>query len=69
MRQVQQHVQANRIISVSALNEGERPPRKYSSGRVCAYHDCGTRLSIYNKGSYCSHHTKAVVAVRGKKAL
>ena len=52
-----------------ALNDHDRPPRKYVSGRLCAAHGCDTRLSIYNKGSYCSLHTKDVVRVRGKRAL
>ena len=28
----------------------------YESGRVCAEPDCGTKLSMYNKWSYCWQH-------------
>ncbi len=53
--------------SVRALNDHDRPPRRYPSGRLCAETGCDTRLSIYNKGSYCSLHTQDVMRVRGKK--
>ena len=55
--------------SVRALNDHDRPPRRYLSGRVCGYHACDTYLSIYNKGSYCALHTKDVMRVRGKRAM
>jgi hypothetical protein len=35
-----------------------RPPREFSSGRLCRRPGCGTRLSIYNEGAFCSVHTK-----------
>ena len=31
-------------------------PTSYKSGRVCAEPSCGTHLSIYNAGAYCSLH-------------
>jgi hypothetical protein len=49
------------------FNDHDRPPQRFASGRVCADYDCGTRLSIYNKGYYCSLHEQSVVSVRGKK--
>jgi hypothetical protein len=33
-------------------------PREFSSGRLCRRPGCGTRLSIYNEGAFCSLHTK-----------
>ena len=48
--------------------------RTFGRGRLCGEPGCGTRLSIYNDGSFCSHHqakitprmlgTKVVVAHR-----
>jgi len=51
-----------------ALKGYGRPPRRFPSGRVCATHDCGTCLSVYNAGCYCSQHTPDVRArSRSKK--
>ncbi len=36
---------------------GFRPPRTYTSTRVCARGSCGTRLSQYNRYEYCFTHT------------
>jgi len=55
--------------NVRALNDKDRPPRRYQPGRLCADHACETRLSIYNQGSYCSLHTKDVMRVRGKRTV
>lgn len=33
-----------------------RPNRKFSDGRVCGAPGCETRLSIYNKWTYCWQH-------------
>ena len=30
-----------------------RPSKTYSQDRVCKEPDCGTQLSIYNRGKYC----------------
>jgi hypothetical protein len=65
---VQERMQTGGVIGVGSFNDHDRPPRRFASGRVCANCDCGTRLSIYNNGSYCSLHAKGVVRVRGKKA-
>ncbi len=65
---MQVRTQTNVTTSVRALSEHARPPRRYLSGRLCAESSCDTRLSIYNKGSYCSLHTKDVTRIRVKKA-
>jgi hypothetical protein len=55
-------------IGVVATNDHDRPPRKFSAGRVCVEYGCGASLSIYNDGSYCSlHHLCRVPRLRGKK--
>jgi hypothetical protein len=60
---MQHHAQENGTISVRAFNDHERPPRKFSSGRVCAEPGCRTRLSVYNGRDYCSLH-RIVLAPR-----
>jgi hypothetical protein len=45
-----------------------RPSRTFPRGRVCAEDGCGTRLSIYNEGRFCSRHEpQAAPRMRGKK--
>ena len=42
--------------------------RTFARGRLCAEPGCGTRLSIYNEGSFCSQHqAKVTPRMRGKK--
>ena len=42
--------------------------RQFPSGRVCSHEDCGTRLSIYNDGEFCSRHEPmTTVRTRGVK--
>jgi len=65
---MQQRIQAV-VRGVAVPNDHERPPRKFPPGRLCAEANCETRLSIYNKGDYCSLHTQSVVRLRGKRAL
>ena len=56
-------------ISVRALNDHDRPPRKFALGRLCAEPACATRLSVYNESDYCSLHRVAVTPRnRGEKA-
>lgn len=43
-------------VSVRALDDHQRPPRRFPPGRVCAEYGCDTLLSIYNEGNYCSKH-------------
>lgn len=46
--------------------EGSRPKAK--PGRVCREDGCGTRLSIYNDGSWCSLHAPMITPrTRGRK--
>lgn len=40
----------------AAVRTLPRPNRQYVSGRVCASPGCGTKLSRYNKWSYCWQH-------------
>jgi len=55
-------------IGGSAFTGTGRPSRTFSRGRVCAEDGCGTRLSIYNEGRYCSQHEpQAAPRLRGKK--
>jgi len=55
-------------ISVRALNDHDRPPRRFAPGRVCAEHDCDVHVSIYNASDYCSlHEAKITPRIRGKK--
>jgi hypothetical protein len=68
VKQVQEHKQNVVTIGVASFNDHDRAPRRFLLGRVCAEYDCGTRLSIYNDGSYCSLHAPAVAPrLRGKK--
>jgi hypothetical protein len=44
--------------------------RTLGRGRLCTEPGCGTRLSIYNDGYYCSQHqAKAPPKTRGRKAV
>jgi hypothetical protein len=46
----------------------DRPSRAFKPDRVCEEADCGTRLSIYNKGKYCyKHEPHSVPRTRGRK--
>ena len=46
----------------------DRPVRMFLPGRQCAEPQCGTTLSIYNEGSYCSlHATDYANLVRGRR--
>jgi len=49
-------------------NNHDRPPRTFSSGRVCAEPGCDTCLSVYNSRPYCSLHLLGVAPrLRGNK--
>jgi hypothetical protein len=55
-------------IGGSGFAGSGRPSRTFPRGRVCAHDGCGTRLSIYNEGRYCSRHEPQVTPrMRGKK--
>ena len=47
-------------IKVRSLDDHDRPPRRFATGRLCAESSCGTRLSIYNDSEYCSLHHQGV---------
>jgi hypothetical protein len=64
---MQQRVQGHGVIAAEKFNDHDRPPQKFSSGRVCVELDCGTRLSVYNRRAYCALHTQDVVRVRGRR--
>jgi hypothetical protein len=64
---MQVRTEANITTSVRVLNDHDRPPRKYSSGRVCAEPYCGTRLSVYNGREFCAlHRTDVARRTRGR---
>jgi hypothetical protein len=42
-------------VAVMSLIHGQ-PARTYGKKRVCAFVDCGTRLSMYNPMNKCSIH-------------
>jgi len=51
------------------LSADERAPRRFASGRVCGERDCGTELSVYNDGYFCSLHApRDMPRVRARKA-
>ena len=55
-------------VGGEVYNDHDRPPRRFASGRVCAEHDCGVYVSIYNASEYCSlHEVKMAPRIRGKK--
>jgi hypothetical protein len=45
-----------------------RPNRTYSTGRVCAIEGCATRLSVYNRSTFCwQHEPLRYDVLRGRK--
>jgi hypothetical protein len=59
---------SERAVNGSPISGNVRPSKKYSEGRVCKESGCGTRLSIYNNGSYCyQHEPMATPRTRGRK--
>ena len=65
---MQTHRKDDDAVGVEALRgHTNRPSRRYPPGRVCGYHGCGTRLSVYNESFFCSLHTPGgSPPVRGK---
>ncbi len=42
--------------------------RTYGEGRVCEHEGCRTRISIYNKATYCwAHRPQTFPLVRGER--
>jgi hypothetical protein len=65
---VQQHSQTTSTIDVETFNNHDRAPRRFAQGRVCRDDFCGTQLSIYNDGYFCTLHAPLVAPrVRGRK--
>ncbi|HVA05486.1 MAG TPA: hypothetical protein VNG12_01975 [Acidimicrobiales bacterium] len=57
-------------VNGDALNAHEEPPRRFAPGRVCGENACGTKLSVYNDGYFCSLHAPGEVPrMRGKKVF
>lgn len=57
-----------RSVSGERITSADTPSRRAPKGRVCDEVGCGTRLSVYNDGRYCSlHEPKASPRTRGKK--
>ncbi len=38
------------------LDGGSRPPKTYSTERLCAANECDTKLSRYNRREFCFSH-------------
>lgn len=56
------------IVGGSVMQGTGRPSKTYSQDRVCKEPDCGTQLSIYNRGKYCyAHEPLTVPRTRGRK--
>jgi hypothetical protein len=68
VKQVQVRTETGSAISVRSLDDHDRPPRRFVSGRLCAEFGCDTQLSIYNDSEYCSlHHLGVKPRIRGRK--
>jgi hypothetical protein len=66
---VQERTHEGRSIGGRALTATVRTSHTFPRGRVCRADDCGTELSIYNDGHYCSLHLpRAVPHLRGRRA-
>lgn len=44
----------------SSIGETEHPGQTFEAGRVCAFPNCGTRLSVYNSAQMCWAHEDPV---------
>jgi len=52
----------------SVVRSLPRPNRQFLSDRVCAQSGCGTKLSRYNRWSYCWQHEPVHAYIpRGKR--
>ncbi len=55
-------------VKGSRPRELPRPSRTFEGGRVCAHEQCQTRLSIYNRSTYCWQHAPVKFPfVRGQR--
>jgi hypothetical protein len=65
---MREHMNETRSIGARTLVGAIQAPRSFANGRVCIHDDCGTQLSIYNDGRYCSLHLpRSVPRQRGRK--
>jgi len=57
------------VVTGKTLNGPNQPAKTFSPGRVCVEQGCGTRLSVYNDGVYCSIHLRpdTDMRVRGRR--
>ena len=59
---------SDRAVIGFPITGNDRPSKAFAQNRICREPDCGTRLSIYNNGKFCSLHQPMVVPrTRGRK--
>ena len=59
---------SERAVGARPISGNDRPSKTFKAGRVCREPGCGTRLSIYNNGRFCSQHEPMTVPrTRGRK--
>jgi hypothetical protein len=67
---MQKSNESNRFVGARGLEGSGQRSRTFGPGRLCGELGCGTRLSIYNAGSYCSRHqAKDSPQMRGKRVV
>jgi|HubBroStandDraft_6_1064221.scaffolds.fasta_scaffold3062008_1 hypothetical protein len=60
----------SRFVGARGLEGSGHRSKTFGPGRLCGELGCGTRLSIYNDGSYCSRHqAKDSPKMRGKRVV
>lgn len=58
----------DRSVVGFSLPGGERPSKRFRTGRECREEECKVRLSVYNPGEYCALHQPMIVPrTRGRK--
>ena len=56
------------IVGHPLSTGADRPSKNFGKDRTCNEPGCGTRLSLYNPGKFCSlHEPMTVPRTRGKK--
>jgi hypothetical protein len=62
--------EGNESVGARGPVGSSRRLRTFRPGRLCGELGCGTRLSIYNDGSYCSRHqANDSPKMRGKRVV